>query len=162
MLQLNAQRQLIPTWYRRRSRLETTMSDTDLETTMCVTETYATHDVQRLEDLLTPVNEQLSMLREKADIIIVVHRPTPLALKAFKLLGMSARPGTTSTFGVSCRDAMLAFGHDPVTRKWASTPPAKGCMKILFFGGEGSCLLHRYPGPEGARLVLTPDFDIFN
>lgn len=117
--------------------------------------------VQVLEQYLSPIADQLDKLRKaQPGIIVVVNKPSPFALKAFKVLGLRPKVGATTAWGLSCADAVRAFGHDKVTAMWAATPPAENCMKILFFQGDGSVLLHRFPElPAGSRLLRTADFD---
>lgn len=131
---------------------------------MAVIEEGELKSVQVLEQFLTPIAAQLDRLRAvQAGIIVVVDKPSRLAIKAFKKLGLKPKVGGTTAFGLSCTDAVRTFGHDQVTARWASIPPSEGCMKILFFQGSGSALLHRFPQlPVGSRLRRTADFDTVN
>jgi hypothetical protein len=116
-----------------------------------------------LRGLLEPVMGSIKAQRkERAGIVMVVHRPGRLTLQALKKAGVPIKHlkkrGTT-VFGTTCEGCAAVFGHDLVTRGWAATPPAEGETKIFLMSGNGSLLITMSEVEGGrVRLHVEPDF----
>lgn len=115
-----------------------------------------------LRGVLEPVMGRIKAeRRERAGIVMVVHRPGRVTLQALKLVGVPIRlkkKGTT-VFGTTCESCAAVFGRDLVTMGWASTPPADDETKIFLMSGGGSSLITMSQQADGTvRLHVEPDF----
>lgn len=94
-----------------------------------------------LKSILVPVADDIEAVRVASNgIVVVVHKPGPVTKQAFAKLEVKLEP-KTSVFGLPCEHAVAAFGHDLVTKRWMSNPPADEEIKIFLCSGEGSALL---------------------
>lgn len=90
-------------------------------------------------------------------IVVVVHNPGSLAKRAMKTLGAKVRSRRTTVFGYSPKDAVVALGHDPVTRLWCAQPPAENQVKVFLIAGDGTALLTLNFSEEGIKVEKEPD-----
>lgn len=114
-------------------------------------------DMKRLAKILKPVAEEIALCAVASEgIVFVVHRPGPLAHRAMAKLGVRLVPGKTTVFALSCADA-AARGHDPVTRRWLSTPPKDDEIKVFLIAGEGTALLTLRFTDDGIQVSTPPN-----
>lgn len=95
-----------------------------------------------LKGILAPVAEQIAAAHLQCNgIVVVVHKPGKVARQAMEKIGLPCSSGGTTVAGVSCVDAVAAFGHDTITRRWVAVAPKEDEIKVFLVSGNGTALL---------------------
>ena len=115
-----------------------------------------------LESILKPVAKQLCAASRSPDrIVFVIHKPQESAIRAWQKLGI--KPLAETTVASTTREAALAvWGHDLVTKRWLTNPPADDEIKIFLFAGEGTALLTLHHSDEGIVVHKEPDLHLIH
>ena len=115
--------------------------------------------VVNLEEIIKPVALQIAAAADitEGGIVLVIHKPGPLARRALKSIGIKVPTATTGVIGVN-RGHAEPLCTDPVTARWIRSPPLQDEIKIFLYAGDGTALISLGFSEEGViRVTKVPD-----